>query len=119
VPLSFQPVHRIAHAVLMTSFWAASARIQPDNNGLKRDEGHWRFVSTACGTGFRRATSAACVLYSGLSVDHRPQNGMASLRVWPDSPVPNRRDLSDSQNVVLVVTAVETNLRTMDLLGKN
>lgn len=102
----FRPVHRIAHAVLMTSFLGLALTGLPLRYG---NQGWAQSVSWALG-GFSSTglwhrifgiTNFCCLLFyvfwfSGLLVVG-PRTGASRFQYifGPDSPVPNRRDLSD------------------------
>ena len=102
----FQPVHRIAHTVLMVSFLGLALTGLP----LKYSNYEWaQTVSRALG-GFSSTglwhrifglMNFSClvfyVFWFGGQLMVGPKSGISRIRYvfGPDSPVPNRRDLSD------------------------
>lgn len=102
----FKPVHRIAHAVLMTSFLGLALTGLP----LRYNNYGWaQTVSWALG-GFSSTglwhrifgiTNFCClmfyVLWFGAQLIIGPRTGISRIRYifGPDSPVPNPRDFSD------------------------
>ena len=102
----FQPVHRIAHAVLMTSFLGLALTGLP----LRYSNYQWAqtvswalggFASTGLWHRIFGVTNFCClvfyVLWFGGQLIIGPRTGVGRFRFvfGPDSPVPNRRDLSD------------------------
>jgi cytochrome b subunit of formate dehydrogenase len=104
--LRFRPVHRIAHAVLMTSFLGLALTGLP----LKYSNYAWaQSVSWALG-GFSSTSlwhrifgianfsclAFYCLWFGGLLIIG-PRTGVSWMQYvfGPDSPVPNRRDFSD------------------------
>ena len=102
----FQPVHRAAHAVLMTSFLGLALTGLP----LKFSDYRWAQVVSATLGGFESTglwhrifgiANFGClvfyILWFGSQLIIGPQDSRGRFR-WafgPDSPVPNRRDFSD------------------------
>jgi len=107
----FQPVHRIAHAVLMTSFLGLALTGLP----LRYSNQQWaQIVSWALG-GFASTglwhrifgiTNFCClvfyVLWFGSQLIVGPRTGASRIRFvfGPDSPVPNPRDLTDFAKMI-------------------
>lgn len=102
----FRPVHRIAHAVLMTSFLGLALTGLP----LRYSNYGWAqtvvwalggFSSTGLWHRIFGIANFSClvfyVLWFGTQLIVGPRSGVNRIRYifGPDSPVPNRRDLSD------------------------
>lgn len=107
----FQPVHRIAHAVLVTSFLGLALTGLPLRYG---NQGWAQTVSWALG-GFASTglwhrifgiTNFCCLLFYvfwfGGQVIVGPRTGGSRIRYifGPDSPVPNPRDLTDFAKMI-------------------
>ena len=107
----FQPVHRIAHAVLVTSFLGLALTGLP----LRYSNYQWAqsvswtlggFASTGLWHRICGVANIGClvfyVLWLGGQLIIGPRNGIGrfSFAFGPDSPVPNRRDLSDLANML-------------------
>jgi cytochrome b subunit of formate dehydrogenase len=108
----FQPIHRLAHGVLMTSFLGLAL------TGLPLKYGHYElaqrvswalggFSSTAVWHRFFGLTNFCCLIFyvcwfAGQLVVGPRKVGVSRLRYIfsPDSPVPNRRDLTDFARMI-------------------